>query len=130
MARKFSCLILVIFLIPMVLKTVAFGDTFVKSLPLTNATVYDPAPDLFLLEGSSMGGSTGYISPESGLIYHNATIAACAVSSWGWARVGIDVLDGIISDSFTVNQSGTYKLILSGKLNGDALHYQIKQLRF
>jgi hypothetical protein len=95
--------------------------SFVKTLPLINATAYDPAPDLFLLEGSSMGGSTGYITPESGLIHHNAEIAACALSSWGWARVGIDVVDGILSDSFTVTQSGTYKLVLSGKLNGSVI---------
>lgn len=121
MVRKYSCFILAIFLILMVLNTVAFGDSFVKSLPLTNATAYDPAVDYFVIEGSAMGGTTGFIEPENGYIYHNATIAACAASSWGWARIGIDVQDGIFSDNFTVNQSGIYKLVLNGKLNGDVI---------
>ena len=67
--------------------------------------------------------STGYIEPEYGHIYHNATITTCAATffSWGWARIGIDVQDGIISDAFTVDRSGKYKLVLTGTLNGSVV---------
>jgi len=82
------------------------------TLPLTGATVYDPAPELnnwFL----AWSFSTGTIDPTAGQINHNS----CAIAE-DFGLAGIGVLDGIRSANFMVGQSGRYELHISGFING------------
>ena len=71
---------LLLVLICCISSEVARADSFIMNLPLNDATAYDPEPIFIEQEGSAFGGTTGFISQTDGRIYHNATIAASALS--------------------------------------------------